>query len=62
MRLDRPGWTSRRLREGLLPRGIIIRDASNFKGLDERYFRIAVRGPKDNDRLLAALAATLSQG
>jgi threonine-phosphate decarboxylase len=56
-----PGWTARSLRERLLPRGIIIRDASNFMGLDERYIRVAVRRREDNDRLLAALAACLGQ-
>ena len=60
-KLTLPGWTARRLREGLLSRGIIIRDASNFKGLDERYIRVAVRRLEDNDRLLAALAACLGQ-
>ena len=61
VKLDLPGWTAPRLRESLLPRGIIIRDASNFKGLDERYVRVAVRRHEDNDRLLAALAASLGQ-
>jgi threonine-phosphate decarboxylase len=60
-KLTLPGWTARTLRERLLPRGIIIRDASNFKGLDERYIRVAVRRREDNDRLLGALNACLSQ-
>jgi threonine-phosphate decarboxylase len=60
-KLTLPGWTARTLRERLLPRGIIIRDASNFKGLDERYIRVAVRRREDNDRLLGALAACLGQ-
>jgi threonine-phosphate decarboxylase len=60
-KLTRAGWTARRLREQLLCRGLIIRDASNFTGLDERYFRVAVRRREDNDRLLTALAACLGQ-
>jgi threonine-phosphate decarboxylase len=60
-KLTLPGWTARTLRERLLPRGIIIRDASNFKGLDERYIRVAVRRREDNDRLLEALDACLNQ-
>jgi|UniRef100_A0A7V6A4G7 threonine-phosphate decarboxylase len=60
-KLTLPGWTARTLRERLLPRGIIIRDASNFQGLDERYFRVAVRRREDNDRLLAALDACLGR-
>ncbi len=34
---------------------ILVRNCSNFDGLDERYFRIAVRLPQENRRLLAAL-------
>ncbi len=61
VKLTLPSWTARRLRDRLLSRGIIIRDASNFRGLDEHYFRVAVRRRDDNDRLLAALAACLGQ-
>lgn len=44
------------LKEYLLKEhGILIRDASNFSGLDERYFRVAAQGPEDNDRLAAAI-------
>ena len=32
--------------------GILIRDAGNFEGLDDRYFRIAVQRPEDNDALI----------
>lgn len=34
---------------------ILIRDASNFEGLDSSYFRIAVRGEEDNNKLIYAL-------
>ncbi len=40
-------------------RGILIRDASNFEGLDERFFRIAIQTPPENDRLAEALQAWL---
>lgn len=32
--------------------GILIRDASNFAGLDGRFFRIAVQTPEENDALI----------
>lgn len=32
--------------------GILIRDASNFEGLDEHFFRIAVQTPEENDELI----------
>ena len=35
--------------------GILIRDASNFEGLDETFIRIATQTPEDNDRLIHAL-------
>ena len=35
--------------------GILIRDASNFVGLNERFFRIATQTPEENDRLVAAI-------
>ncbi len=35
--------------------GILIRDASNFEGLDGSFFRIAAQDPADNDRLVAAI-------
>ncbi|MCR4602262.1 MAG: aminotransferase class I/II-fold pyridoxal phosphate-dependent enzyme [Prevotella sp.] len=42
--------------------GILIRDASNFRGLTEQYFRIAAQTPKENDALLQALQQLLSGG
>lgn len=42
--------------------GILIRDASNFDGLDERFFRIATQTPEENDRLVAAIAKWLEEG
>lgn len=35
--------------------GLLIRDASNFHGLDNRYFRIATQLKDENDRLINAL-------
>ena len=40
--------------------GILIRDASNFSGLTQAHFRIAVQQPTENDRLLAAIAHLLN--
>ena len=41
--------------------GILIRDASNFEGLDERFFRIATQTPEENDRLVDAIAEWLQE-
>ncbi|ADV44224.1 threonine-phosphate decarboxylase [Bacteroides helcogenes] len=35
--------------------GILIRDASNFDGLDEHFFRIATQTREENDRLVDAI-------
>ena len=48
------------LEEKLLARGIAIRVCANFTGLDNRYFRVAVRTDKENQRLLEALAGILA--
>ena len=55
VKLTRPDWTAASLRTAVLSEKIIIRDASNFRGLDERFIRLAVRGREENQRLLQAL-------
>lgn len=40
--------------------GILIRDASNFEGLGEGFFRIAVQTPQEDDELLAAITEWLA--
>jgi len=37
--------------------GILIRDASNFRGLDEHYFRLVTRSPQENNQLVKAIRA-----
>ena len=43
------------LREKMLEQGILIRDASNFKFLDERFFRLAITDRASNDRVIKAM-------
>ena len=43
------------LREKMLEHGILIRDASNFKFLDERFFRLAIKDRESNDRVIEML-------
>jgi threonine-phosphate decarboxylase len=35
--------------------GLLIRDASNFKGLDESFFRVALQSPQHNQLLIQAI-------
>ena len=47
------------LYEKLLGRGILIRRCANFSGLDDSYFRIAVRNHNDNEELINILGKVL---
>jgi cobyric acid synthase CobQ/L-threonine-O-3-phosphate decarboxylase len=55
-RLDRVGMSAQPLFERLLAEGLVIRLCANFDGLDDSYFRIAVRTEDENARLVDALA------
>lgn len=35
--------------------GILIRDASNIRGLDDNYFRVTAQKPEENDQLIEAI-------
>lgn len=50
------GTTAAQLKDYLANNyGILIRDASNFRGLDEHFFRIAVQTKEEDDELLNIL-------
>jgi threonine-phosphate decarboxylase len=52
--------TAAQLRIALLKNdGILIRDCGNFEGLDPYWFRVAVRGRADNEKLASAIGAVL---
>jgi threonine-phosphate decarboxylase len=53
--IKQTGFTSAQLKERMLKHGVLIRDCSSFKGLDEYYIRVAVRTRQENERLLAVL-------
>ena len=46
------GLTSTQLREGLAKRGLLIRDCKDFDGLNNRFFRVTVRRPAENRKLV----------
>jgi histidinol-phosphate aminotransferase len=50
------GLSSGSVMEGLLRRGVIVRDVSGMPGLGEGYLRITVGRPAENRRLVLALA------
>ena len=43
------------LREPLLDKGIQIRSCANYPGLSEGWYRVAVKLPEQNQRLLSAM-------
>lgn len=57
LRCEVPGLD---LQRALLEKHILIRSCSNYPGLDERYYRVAVRSLKENDSLIDAMQAVLS--
>lgn len=59
VRIDDPAWDAAKLLEALGRQRILIRDASSFAGLDDRFVRVAVRSETDNERLVEALTRLL---
>ena len=43
------------LREQMQEQGVLIRSCGNYRGLDGRYYRVAVRSHEENERLISAL-------
>jgi len=46
---------SKKIQEKLIEKKILIRDCSNFRGLDNKFMRVAVRTHKENVKLVQAL-------
>lgn len=59
-RLEKRLMNSKKLCGQLGSRGILVRDCGNFRGLNDKYIRIAVRKRNENGRLITALARILS--
>ncbi len=54
------GLSSREFASKMIQEGIAIRVCDNYQGLDESYFRIAVRREKENNILLEAMEKVLN--
>ncbi len=50
-----------RLHAFCIMRGIMLRDCSNFEGLSEGFYRVAVRGREENQKLIEVLRQWQSQ-
>jgi threonine-phosphate decarboxylase len=60
VRIGNGETTSSSLHDLLIKDKIVIRDCSNFIGLSDRYFRVAVRTRDENQRLISALKGIMS--
>jgi threonine-phosphate decarboxylase len=57
--IHKSGLTASELKSKLLKKGILIRDCTSFRGLDEFYIRIAVKTHVENKQLIDALKLTV---
>ena len=51
----------RDLEQRLAERGIMIRPCGNYRGLDNRFYRAAVKMHNENEQLIAAIGAVLGE-
>jgi threonine-phosphate decarboxylase len=56
------GFTSAQIKTKMLEQGVLIRDCSSFRGLDEYYIRVAVKTRQENEGMLEALAKVVGNG
>lgn len=50
--IGRPDLTSTQLQQDLAKKGLLIRDCKDFDGLNNKFFRVAVRKPEENQKLI----------
>ena len=58
--IEKTGLTANALKHRMLKQGILIRDCSNFVGLNEFYIRVAVKTHDQNMRLIEAFKQALN--
>lgn len=61
IKIEKLGVTSEFLKQNFIKKGILIRDCSNFRNLNDKYIRVAVRTRKENLRFLAVLKELLGE-
>jgi len=49
--------TSTQIKEGLAKKGLLIRDCKDFDGLNNKFFRVTVRRPEENKKLIDNITA-----
>ncbi len=58
--IKKTGMTATQLTRELLKRGIIVRDCTSFKGLDEYWIRVSVGTFEENDKFLKSLKKVMT--
>lgn len=59
IKIEHDDLTSDVLAEKLIEKGFLVRDCRNFRGLNNKYIRIAVRLRRENEKLISALRAVV---
>ena len=59
LQLKKPCLTSKKLQDGMKQHGILIRDCSNYPGLNDKYIRLAIRDSESNRQVIGILAKCL---
>ncbi|NQU95012.1 MAG: threonine-phosphate decarboxylase [Candidatus Omnitrophica bacterium] len=55
IKIQKKNVTSSALQKRLLKKGVLVRDCANFRGLNNKFIRIAVRSRKENCKFIDAL-------
>ena len=58
--ITKESLTSTQLKDRLAKKGLLIRDCSDFDGLDNRFFRVSVNKPEENKKLVERLKSFVS--
>jgi threonine-phosphate decarboxylase len=53
--------SSTQIKEGLAKKGFLVRDCKDFDGLSNRFFRVTVRKPEENKKLIAQIKLLINQ-
>ncbi|MCK4519920.1 MAG: threonine-phosphate decarboxylase [Candidatus Omnitrophica bacterium] len=61
VKIEKAGVTSKFLKEALIKKGILIRDCGNFRNLNNKYIRVAVRSREENLKLLKGFKGILQK-
>ncbi|MFA5393987.1 MAG: threonine-phosphate decarboxylase [Candidatus Ratteibacteria bacterium] len=61
VKIEKEGVTATSLRARLIDRGLLVRDCGNFRNLNNRFIRVAVRNRNDNRKLTTALKKVLNE-